>query len=77
MRVKPAGTSLPSNLALNVYYDSAEHEFSPHAYLGLYTQKSVRAISKAIEIIVMDTRCGQLEFTVATGTRTEDKKRGR
>ena len=58
MRVKLAGTSLPSNLALSLFYDSAEHEFSPHSYLGQYAQKSVRAISKVTEIIVMDTRCG-------------------
>jgi len=34
---------------------------------------SVRAISKLTEIILMGTRRGQLDFTVATSTLTEDK----
>ena len=59
MRVKLAGTSLPSNLALNVYYDSAEHEFSPHSYLGLHAQKSALAIGKITDIIALTTAPGR------------------
>ena len=39
-----AGTTLDFNVNNNVYYDKAERGFRAHDYLGLYKQKSVRAI---------------------------------
>ncbi len=74
MHVRLAGTSLRSNLALNLYYDDAEHGFSPHAYLGLYAQKSVRAIGKITDIIAFDDRAGQAQYTIESGTLTDEMK---
>lgn len=44
LRMQLAGTTLDFNVNNNVYYDKAERGFRAHDYLGLYKQKSVRAI---------------------------------
>lgn len=44
LRMQLAGTTLDFNVNNNVYYDNAERGFRAHDYLGLYKQKSVRAI---------------------------------
>ncbi len=46
LRMQLAGTTLDFNTANNVYYDNTERGFRAHDYLGLYKQKSVRAIEK-------------------------------
>lgn len=74
MHVRLAGTTLRSNFALNLYYDNAEHGFSPHAYLGLYAQKSVRALGKITDIVTFDDRSGQAQYTVESGTLTDEMK---
>ena len=51
LRVQLAGRTLEFCKENGVYYDLARHGFREHEYLGLYKQKSVRAIGK-IEIII-------------------------
>ena len=61
MRVQLASTTLEYNMAANVYYDSADRGFRPHTYLGLYKDKSVRAIGKIDAILRAVVKDGKLE----------------
>ena len=46
MRVQPTGESLDFDIQNNIYIVRANRVFKPHRYLGLYKDKSVRAIGK-------------------------------
>lgn len=51
LRALTAGTTLDDNLELNLYYDDGNRGYSEHGYIGLYSQKSIRAIGKLKKII--------------------------
>ncbi len=51
MRAIVAGTTLQDNLELNLYYDDANRGYSEHGYIGLYNQKSIKAIGKLKKIV--------------------------
>lgn len=75
MRVQLAGTTFDFNVRENLYYDSIERGFRAHQYLGLYKNKSVRAIGEIIAIITGTlTESGELEYGVEQGALTEDRK---
>lgn len=74
MRMQLAGTTFDFNVAENVYYDNINRGFSPHDYLGLYKQKSVRAVGKIAAIIVAVLEDGEVEYTVERGELTEERK---
>ena len=74
MRMQLAGTTFAFNIAENVYYDSIDRGVSPHAYLGLYRQKSVRAIGKIDAIITAVSLDGALQYQVERGELTEERK---
>ncbi len=48
MRVQPTGESLEFDIENNLYIVRANREFRPHCYLGLYKNKSVRAVGKVV-----------------------------
>ncbi len=74
MRVQLAGTTFDFNVSESLYYDNIERGFSTHDYLGLYKEKSVRAIGKIISIITaVDTESG-IEYKAELGDLTEDRK---
>lgn len=74
MRMRLAGTTLDFNTSHNVYYDKADHGFRPHDYLGLYSQKSIRAIGKiCASIIAVATDTG-ITYNAECGELTEDRK---
>ncbi|OCZ54288.1 hypothetical protein [Dehalobacter sp. TeCB1] len=72
MRVQLAGTTLAINKKLNLYYDSIGRGFSGHDYLGLYSQKAVRAIGKISAIVTALPNNDSLEIKVEKGKLTED-----
>ena len=75
MRVQLAGTTFDFNVSSNVYYDNAERGFRPHDILGLYTNKSVRAIGKVIaRITAIGKEDGSIEFKSEFGELTEERK---
>lgn len=74
MRVQLAGTTIDINKKLNLYYDNVERGFSEHDYLGLYNQKSVRAIGKIIAIIVNKYENNEWQYIEEKGRITEDIK---
>lgn len=74
LRMQLAGTTIDFNMANNVYYDNAERGFRAHDYLGLYTQKSVRAIGKiCARIRAVETDTG-VEYKAEYGDVTEERK---
>ena len=74
MRVRLAGTTFDFNMREGVYYDSAEHGFRPHDYLGLYRNKSVRAIGKVCARIVAIPTAQGMEYDVEYGELTDERK---
>lgn len=74
LRMQLAGTTLDFNVDNNVYYDKAERGFRAHDYLGLYKQKSVRAIGKiCARITAIETEEG-IKYTPEFGELTEGRK---
>lgn len=74
LRMQLAGTTLDFSVNNNVYYDNAERGFRAHDYLGLYKQKSVRAIGKiCARITAIETEEG-IKYTPEFGELTEGRK---
>lgn len=74
MRVQLAGTTFDFNLKENLYYDNIDRGFSAHDYLGLYKEKSVRAIGKISAIITAVNAETGLEYKVESGGLTDERK---
>ncbi len=74
MRVQLAGTTLDFNISEDVYYDNAERGFRPHDYLGLYKNKSVRAVGKVCaRITAIETENG-MQYEAEFGDLTDQRK---
>lgn len=74
MRVQLAGTTLDFNVAANVYYDNADRGFRAHDILGLYKNKSVRAVGKVIaRITAVEIEQG-VQYNAEFGELTEERK---
>ena len=54
MRVVTCGWTIEENFEYSLYYDPAERGYSDHAFLGIYTNKSVRGIGEIENIITAD-----------------------
>ncbi|MBS3975897.1 MAG: hypothetical protein KGZ75_04100 [Syntrophomonadaceae bacterium] len=74
MRVQLAGTTYDFNVSENLYYDNIERGFSAHDYLGLYKEKSVRAVGKINAMITAVTTETRLEYKVELGELTDERK---
>jgi len=75
MRVVTCGWTLQENLQFNLYYDPADRGYSDHNYLGIYSDKSVRAIGKLENIITADLLpTGQLQIIDSTATVTAQQQ---
>lgn len=76
MRVQLAGTTFDFNVRENLYYDNLERGFRAHRYLGLYKNKSVRAVGEIIAIITgMKEQNGTLTYQVELGELIEERKK--
>lgn len=74
MRMQLAGTTFNFNIKEGVYYDSAEHGFRSHDYLGLYTGKSVRAIGKVCARITASLTENGMQYIAEYGELTDERK---
>lgn len=72
MRVQLAGTTFDFNVSESLYYDNIDRAFSAHDYLGLYKEKSVRAIGKIKAIITAVTTETGIEYKAELGELTDD-----
>lgn len=75
MRMQLAGTTFDFNVTENVYYDNIDRGFSPHDYLGLYKQKSVRAVGKITAVVIATLKDGKMEYVTERGELTEEYKK--
>ena len=74
LRMQLAGTTIDFNISNNIYYDNSGRGFRAHDYLGLYKQKSVRAIGKiCARITAVETETG-VKYTPEFGELTEERK---
>lgn len=71
MRVKRAGATFDENVQESMYYDDIEHGFRPHDYIGLYADKSVRAIGKICAIITAVYTDGEPDYHVERGSLSD------
>jgi len=74
MRVQLAGTTFGFNVRENLYYDGIDRGFSAHDYIGLYKEKSVRAVGKIIAIITAVTTETGIEYKAELGDLTDERK---
>ncbi|MEC1158099.1 hypothetical protein [Cytobacillus horneckiae] len=74
MRVQLAGITFNFNVSENLYYDNIERGFSAHDYLGLYKEKSVRAVGKISAIITAVTTEDGIEYKAELGELSDDRK---
>jgi glutaredoxin-related protein len=74
MRVQLAGKTFDFNVKENLYYDNIDRGFSAHDYLGLYKEKSVRAIGKINTIITGVVTNAGIEYKAELGYLTDERK---
>ena len=75
MRMQLAGVTFDFNLKQGVYYDGVHRGFRPHDYLGLYKNKSVRAVGEIAAMIVADaSEPDNVKYTVEKGKLTGERK---
>lgn len=74
MRVQLANATFDFNVSENLYYDSIDRGFRAHDYLGLYKEKSVRAVGKIVAIITAVSAEEGLEYKEEIGDLTEERK---
>lgn len=74
MRMQLAGTTFDFNISEDIYYDKAERGFRAHDYLGLYKNKSVRAVGRiCARITAVKTEDG-IQYKAESGDLTDERK---
>ena len=74
LRMQLAGTTFDFNTANKVYYDKAERGFRAHDYLGLYKNKSIRAIGKiCARILAVEDDSGTIHYEAEFGDITDER----
>lgn len=74
MKMYGAGTTFQFNKKANVYYDTLAHSPQNYPYLGLYTDKAVRAIGKVNAVIVTEFADNVLLYRAEQGEITDERK---
>ena len=74
MKMYGAGITLQFNQKANVYYDTLAHSPQNYPYIGLYTEKAVRAIGKVEAVIVTEFVDNVLHYCAEQGEVTAERK---
>lgn len=67
MRAIVAGTTFNDNMELNLFYDQESRKFSEHGYVGLYKDKSIRAIGKLKKTIIAVEENHEMKYRTESG----------
>lgn len=67
MRAIVAGTTFNDNMELNLFYDQESRKFSEHGYIGLYKDKSIRAIGKLKKTIIAVEENHEMKYRTESG----------
>ena len=74
MRIYPAGTTLDFYIKEELLYDHSRRRVTPFDYIGLYQDRSIRAIGKIVaRIVAVDTPEGMM-FQSEFGDLTKERK---
>jgi hypothetical protein len=74
MRMQLAGNTLEYDMKNNIYFNNASCGFRDYRYLGLYKNKSVRAVGKVIARITAIKTDNIIQFNEEFGTLTDERK---
>lgn len=74
MRALVAGTTFQDNMDLSLFYDLESRKFSEHGYIGLYKDKSIRAIGKLKKTILAVEINGKMRYRNETGEAATPKE---
>lgn len=75
LKIRAVGATYETNRKLNLYYDGAESRgHSGFDYLGLYTNKNVRAVGRIISRIVANIDNGNLNYSLEQGEINDEIK---
>lgn len=74
LKLRSTGTTMEFNLRENLYYDCLDRGFAPHAYIGLYKDKGMRAIGKICAVITAVVKSTGIEFKSERGELTQARK---
>lgn len=77
MRAITAGKTFQDNMDLNLYYDDASCKFSEHGYIGLYKEKSIRAIGKLRKTVLAEEIDGKMVFERESGGEVTEKEKAK
>ena len=67
MRAIVSGTTFKDNMDLNLFYDRESRKFSEHGYIGLYKDKSIRAIGKIKKTVLAIEMNGAMTYQTEAG----------
>lgn len=67
MRAIVAGTTFQDNMELNLFYDRESRKYTEHGYIGLYKDKSIRAVGKLKKTILAQEINGEMQFQIENG----------
>lgn len=74
MRIVPCGDSFELNKKYNLYFCHKDRSYSDHRYIGIYKEKSVKAVGKVETIVVADIVDNKLVIKENTVNITEGQK---
>lgn len=74
MKALVAGTTFQDNMDLSLFYDLESRKFSEHGYIGLYKDKSIRAIGKLKKTILAVEINGKMRYRNETGEAATPKE---
>jgi hypothetical protein len=63
MRAITSSGSFSQNMKNNIYYDAKNRGYAAHQYLGLYNDKSVRAVGRLKKVVLANADMKKREFT--------------
>ena len=72
LRIVPCSQTLDLNKKYGVYFQPVERGYRNHSYLGIYWNKSVRAIWKIDSVFDVDIVNGELTKELVDGRSTDD-----
>lgn len=74
MKMQLCGATFDFNIKENLYYNGINRPFTAHDYIGLYKDKSVKAIGKIVAIITAIKTENKIKYEAEFGKLTDYRK---
>lgn len=72
MRVVPCSESIHLNKKYGMYFQKSHRGYTPHTFLGIYSQKAVQLIWKSDSVFDVEYIYGELVIHLVEGEKTEE-----